>query len=196
MKNPSLLLFFLLLLAACRQTPDQITIFNPDDETPGLDCILVTNADGATIGTYPDCDPLGQWIQSNLNNEELKILDFPDTITTQLSPSITVRRAFAYPNPVALNQPLTIGFNGIDQHVVKIKLAVVNESTQTVQQRTILSEGSDLVTLNISNSIYTPGAYYRVYFQVLGDRDEIFIEGYGNIFICRGISVENVEECF
>lgn len=188
--------FLLLFLAACRETPDQITIFDPDDVTPGLDCILVTDASGATIGTYPDCDPLGQWIQTNLNTDELKILDFPDTITTQLSPSITIRRAFAYPNPVGLNQPLTIGFNGIDQHLVKVKLAVVNKSTQTVQQTTILSDGSDLVTLNISNSIYTPGDYYRVYFQVLGDRDEIFIEGYGNIFICRSTTVENVEDCF
>ncbi|PHN08649.1 hypothetical protein [Flavilitoribacter nigricans] len=188
---------FIFLLSACYQTPDVVPIFNPVEDPRGLDCILATDENGATIGTFPDCDPLGQWIQTNLNSEELKILDFPDTVTAQLATSLLkVRRAFAYPNPIGVNESLTIGFNGIDQHLVKIKLAVVNEGTQTVQQTTILSDRTDTIQLNIASNIYNPGSYYRVYFQVLGDNDEIFIEGYGNIFICRSATVENVEECF
>lgn len=198
MKLLPLLALFILFLSSCQEPLKQVPIIDTGAESPpGLDCILITGTNGAPLGTYPEeCDPLGQWIQSNLNTEELKILDFPDTISTPLAASLKIRRAFAYPNPVALNEPLYIGFNGMDQHIVKIKLAVVNASTQTVQQLTFLSDGSDTIALNISSNRYNPGAYYRVYFQVIGDREEIFIEGHGNIFICNNASVDNVEDCF
>lgn len=194
-------IFFLftigLLLSSCLKNPDQVRVFTELEETkPGYDCIFIMNEDAVPVGTYQNCDPLGQWIQTNLNTEELSILDFPDTITTPLASNVKIRRAFAYPNPVSLNESLNIGFTGLNQHTAKVKLAVINTSNNTILQTTVLSDGTDIIQLNVASNLFDPSTFYRVYFQILGDQDEAFMEGYGNIFICRSSPVDNLTECF
>lgn len=193
--------YFLGLLTlfgtACIDSATEGPIIDPGfTPVDGPDCILITSEGGAPIGTFPDCQPTGQWTASELSETELEFLSFTDTISGILADSLHVSRAFAYPNPVAVNQRLNLGFTGISNDTVRIKLAIVDAQLRIIRQETLKSDGSDLVDLLIDNSGFNPGFFYRIYYQVSGAQETVFMEGFGDIYICRNGTVDSPQDCF
>ncbi|MCB0634193.1 MAG: hypothetical protein R2824_33605 [Saprospiraceae bacterium] len=188
---------FMLFFTACIENKVEGPVTgsgSPSFNAP--DCILITNANGAPIGTFPDCQPTGQWIATDLSVTELELLNFSDTIAGGFSSTMGISRAFAYPNPVAVNDTLHLGFSGISDANVKIKLAILDEQARIIQQLAIRSDHLDVSDVRIDNSSYDPGAFYRIYYRVSGAAETVFFEGFGDIYICRNGTVDEPEACF
>lgn len=148
-------------------------------------CIKIFDENGTGLGLHGDCTSSNDWGNVTLSASEQAFLDFTDTVSLSGTLATAIQYFSSYPCPVTIDEPIHITFARDEpDHPVKLKIAIVDESLQVVQQLAIRIENTGLA-LHIDPAKFQSGKYYRMYYRVSATGAPSLFEGYGNFLVCK-----------
>lgn len=148
-------------------------------------CIKIFDENGTGLGLHGDCTSSNDWGNVTLSASEQAFLDFTDTVSLSGTLATAIQYFSSYTCPVTIDEPIHITFARDEpDHPVKLKIAIVDESLQVVQQLAIRIENTGLA-LHIDPAKFQSGKYYRMYYRVSATGAPSLFEGYGNFLVCK-----------
>lgn len=169
----TLTIFSVLFITSCKKT-DPIT-----------ECVKYFDVNGQAIGSEGDCTGDEDWGFIALTDKEQGYLDFQDNVSltgTQMVDDLLGLQA--YPIPAAINQ--TLSFLLVTTEInktVKVKMAIIDENQNVIDEFALLRVTQIPLQINLADSRYSAGSYYRVYYQISADGNPNFFEGYGDFLV-------------
>ncbi len=160
--------------------------------TKALDfsCIQRFNDQGQTEGTHGSCASFDDWRNIKLSTEESAYLSFTDTVSTAGATATSVKEIAFFPNPVMIDGLFSlILLNDDKQERVKLRLAIVDENKNTIQQFSLSTSTDRTLAIQVPKEKYKIGSYYRLYYRASTASNPILFEGYGNFLVCKSIIV-------
>ncbi|MBP6810586.1 MAG: hypothetical protein KA138_03670 [Saprospiraceae bacterium] len=159
-----------------------------DPATPqeqDFSCIKLFDDTGQTWGLHGDCSSSNDWGNIALSSTENALLNFSDTVSLNGTVAVAITQFAIAPCPVKIDAALHLYVIGVspDQDV-KLKLAIVDESLNVVQQLAIRINTGGGLALHIDPSKFESGKYYRMYYRVSASGAPSLYEGYGNFLVC------------
>lgn len=182
------LVLFSALFLACGD--DEASNMSMTEIDPIGACQLLSDLNGAAIGTLGNCDMHAQWTSTMLLDKEKGWLDFTDTITINDNFVLPTEINFGiYPNPAETNGALFFYFigNGKEGEMVKCKIAIINSAEERLRTFSIpLNASSQNFAFQLDQNFPT-GNSYRIYYRFSGASNQEIYEGYGDFFTCEDI---------
>lgn len=182
MQNSHSICIAMLALLALSCNPSK------DPESPekqDFSCIKIFDDNGTGLGLHGACTTSNDWGNITLNASEQAFLNFSDTVSLTGTMATNILYFNAFPCPVVLNGALQIAFARENpDHPVKLKIAIVDELLQVIQQSAIRVENTGPALL-IDPAIFQSGKYYRMYYRISGGNVPVLFEGYGNFVVCK-----------
>ena len=146
-------------------------------------CIKLFDESGQGLGLHGSCTSSDDWGKITLNASELAFLNFSDTVSLTGTTAGTITHFGIAPSPVRINDALRV-FVGISSgSPLKLKIAIVDESFNVVQQ--VAAKVLNGLALQMDPSKYESGKYYRMYYRVSATGAATLYEGYGNFLVCK-----------
>ena len=170
----------LLFLLGCDPKKD------PDpNEKHDFSCVKIFDEQGVGLGLHGNCTTSNDWGNIALTASEQAFLNFNDTVSLVGTLPTNILYLSAFPCPVVLNAGIQIAFARENpDHSVKLKIAIVDESLQVIQQSAVRIEASGLALL-IDPGKFQAGKYYRMYYRISAEGAPSLFEGYGNFVVCK-----------
>ena len=182
--NIRCLLCAILILNACKKDP-----------VPGPEaCLKLYDEVGQATGTSGDCTNDNTWQSSTLSTEQNEYLNFVDNISTTGTQAFAVTGIQAYPNPATLNSVLNFALVTTEVNkTVKVKLAITDANNNVVDEIALLRVAGIQWQINLPDSRYNSGEYYRVHYQLSADGNPNYFEGFGDFIVCDATNVNCYE---
>lgn len=185
----------LLMIWACpNDDPD------PAPDTIDFGCFKLKDENSQAVGIYGTCTGDPDWTNFQLQPNELKFLNFDDTVNINTNVAKTIVRVDAYPNPIP-----SIGrfqfFFAADDDVpadVKVKMVAVDSLNQVLSSfvtRAPMRQSGGFA-VNLTTTIEN-GRPFRLYYKIESGNGAILYQGYGDMLYCRTSSVTDIpSQCF
>lgn len=182
MHNKTLLGLATLLLFTLGCDPKK----DPEPEEQDFSCIKLSDENGQNLGLHGGCTTSNDWGNIQLNTEEQAFLNFSDTVSLAGTTAVSGADFFVFPCPVKIGAAMSI-YTGGDTvgEQVKLKMAIVDESLNIVQQLAIKVQTGNGLQLFVDPTKFESGKYYRMYYRVSATGAASLYEGYGNFLVCQ-----------
>lgn len=168
----------LLLLLGCEHKTDTA-------EKQDFSCVKIFDEQGLGLGLHGNCTTSNDWGNIALSASEQAFLDFSDTVSLAGTLPTNILYFSAFPCPVVLNGIILVAFSRDNpDYPVKIKLAIVDESLNVIQQNALWMSTSSL-EIKIDPAKFQAGKYYRMYYRISAEGAPSLFEGYGNFVVCK-----------
>jgi hypothetical protein len=162
---------------------------DPPPVTPGpqdFSCIKIFDVNGLGLGLHGDCSSSNDWEALSLNATENALLDFADTVSLAGTIPCAIPAAGIAPNPVTRGEVLHFFLRGeTPAQNVKLKLVVVDEMLNVVQQWALQTGSTGSVALQMNPDLFNSGQYYRLYYRASAQNAPSILQGYGNFLVCK-----------
>lgn len=197
MRTKLLLGFISLALISLSCDPKK----DPEPQEQDFSCIKIFDLNGQGLGLHGSCSTSNDWGNFTLNADEQAYLNFSDTVSLEGTTAVNGADLFVFPCPVKIGTPISI-YTGGDTagEKVKLKIAIVDESLNIVQQLAIKVETGNGLQLMIDPTKFESGKYYRMYYRVSATGAASLYEGYGNFLVCKtwinGVTTTIESDCF
>ncbi len=182
MRTTMLLAFAALVLFSLGCDPKK------DPATPqeqDFSCIKLFDDTGQTWGLHGDCTSSNDWEKITLSSTEQALLDFSDTVSLNGTVAVAITQFAIAPCPVKIDALFYVYLiGGLQDQSVKLKLAIVDESLNIVQQLAIRTKLNSALALHMDPTKFESGKYYRMYYRVSASGATSLYEGYGNFLVC------------
>jgi hypothetical protein len=182
--------YFFLLIALFGVSGCQNKETAPTTTTLDFSCIQRFDVQGQSEGTHGSCATFDDWRNIKLSPEESAYLSFTDTINTSGTNATDIKGIAFFPNPVMMDGVFSlILLNDGKQERVKLRLAIVDESRNTIQQLSLSTSTDKTLAIQIPKEKYKTGSYYRLYYRASTAANPLLFEGYGNFLVCKSVIV-------
>ncbi|MBC7778024.1 MAG: hypothetical protein H7246_21510, partial [Phycisphaerae bacterium] len=149
-------------------------------------CIKLFDDLGQGLGLHGSCTTSNDWGKITLSDGEQAFLNFSDTVSLDGTVASTITECSAFPCPVKIEEALAVHILGGPPYLpVKIKIAIVDESLNLVQQIAVKTQTDNGLHLYVDPTKFESGKYYRMYYRVSASGAPSLIEGYGNFLVCK-----------
>ena len=112
-------------------------------------------------------------------------LNFSDTVSLNGPIAVPITQFAIAPCPVKIDALFYVYLlGGLQDQSVKLKLAIVDESLNVVQQLAIRTNLNSAFALHMDPTTLESGKYYRMYYRVSASGATSLYEGYGNFLVC------------
>jgi len=179
-----------LFFACCSDDDDGHRI---DD----FDSVKLFDQQGSPIGCHPTpCDD--DWTWQQLEDHEMDLLNFPDTIDIlTLASKGTAERVAPYPIPLSRNGGMSFSIKGDSN--IKVKMALVNQEFDNLSTWSFRTNSS-FHNINLSEMVFSQvpdSTRARIYYRIYNREGATDLMGYGDISICpEGAGANYIEDCF
>lgn len=151
-----------------------------------LSCVKLFDESGQSNGTYGGCTQSPDWGAITLTSTERSFLTFADTVSLVGTVSANITEFLIAPNPVIRNGALSFMVRSATTgQPVKLKLAIIDEDLNILGQYSLRVKTNQINAIQINESTYAPGKFYRVYYRASSQGDSNLFEGFGNILVCK-----------
>jgi hypothetical protein len=155
-------------------------------EEQDFSCIKLFDEQGQTWGIHGSCTSSDDWGKITLSSSEQTFLNFSDTVSYEGTVAASISFLAIAPCPVKIEQAFRIYLVGpTPDQFVKVKIAVVDESLNVVQQLAVKVQTGNGIALYMDPSKFESGKYYRMYYRISSGGVASLYEGYGNFLVCK-----------
>lgn len=177
-----------LLLLGVLSCDPKVDPIDPDGGP--YSCIQLFAVDGSPDGVHGPCTASKDWGALSLTAAEKDYLAFLDTVNVSGLAAGTVNMFAVWPNPVQIGGAMSCSVRSdAPDQAVKVKVVVVDEAQNIVLLETVRTRTNNTFALRMDSAKFKVGQYYRVYYQV-GTNTQNLFEGYGNILVCKNAIIK------
>lgn len=174
------------LIALCFFAPGCEPDDDPTPQTQDFTCIKMFDENGQGLGLHGSCTASNDWGAISLSATEQGYLNFSDTVGLTGTVATPFSEIGIAPNPVKIDESFHVYVIGSSPNPsYKLKVAIVDESLNMIQQIAIRSQTSSAFALYIDPAKFEAGKYYRMYYRVSAEGAPSLLEGYGNFLVCK-----------
>ncbi len=151
---------------------------------PISECVKYFDVNGLAIGSEGDCTNDMDWGFIALSTKEEGYFDFQDNVSLTGTQTMDITSVQAYPIPASINQTLNFTMVTTDTNKsVKVKMTIIDSNENVIDEIALSRVAQIPWQINLPDSRYSAGSYYRVYYQISAEGNTNFFEGYGDFRI-------------